>query len=172
VTVHLRPARPEDACALATLARDSFVAAFGHLYRAEDLAAFLAAHKTVERYRQNLADSGTLIQLAEADDGLAGYCQLRRPSAFRSKSDASSPIELQQLYLAPGMTGRGTGAALMEWALEQARALGSDAVQLSVFSENYAAQRFYARFGFARIADVDFWVGAQRDNEFLNELSL
>jgi ribosomal protein S18 acetylase RimI-like enzyme len=172
VTACLRPARPEDAPALAALARESFVAAFGHLYREDDLAAFLAEHKTAARYRQNLADSGTLIQLAEADGALAGYCQLRRPSGFRSKSDAINPLELQQLYLAPGMTGRGTGAALMEWALATARALGGDAVQLSVFSENYGAQRFYARFGFAKIADVEFWVGAQCDHEFLYELRL
>ena len=172
MTARLRPARPEDARALAALARDSFVAAFGHLYREEDLSAFLAEHKTAERYRRNLADSGTLIQVAEDNAALAGYCQLRRPSGFRSKSDASHPIELQQLYLAPAMTGRGTGAALMEWALATARALGCDAVQLSVFSENYRAQRFYARFGFAKIADVDFWVGEQRDHEFLYELRL
>jgi ribosomal protein S18 acetylase RimI-like enzyme len=172
VTARLRPARPDDAPALAELARESFVAAFGQLYREEDLAAFLAEHKTTERYRRSLADSGTLIQLAESDDTIAGYCQLRRPSGFRSKSDAINPIELQQLYLAPGTTGRGTGAALMEWALATARQLGCDAVQLSVFSENYGAQRFYARFGFAKIADVDFWVGEQRDHELLYELRL
>ena len=37
----LRPAFSEDIAALAALGRDSFVAAFGHLYREEDLSAFL-----------------------------------------------------------------------------------------------------------------------------------
>ena len=38
MAVTLRPATPADAEALAALGRDSFVAAFGHLYRPEDLA--------------------------------------------------------------------------------------------------------------------------------------
>ena len=172
MSIRLRPAMPEDATALAALAADAFVASFGHLYREEDLAAFLAEHKTADYYARSLASPGIYIHLAEAGGAPAGYCQLRRPSGFASKSDATAPIELQQLYTAPQMTGRGIGAALMEWALDQAGSLGCDAVQLSVFSENYGAQRFYARYGFAKIADIDFWVGDQRDHEFLFELRL
>ena len=82
------------------------------------------------------------------------------------------PVALQQLYTDPARTGQGIGAALMDWALAEARALQADAVQLSVWSENVAAQRFYARYGFAKIADIDFFVGNHRDDEFLLELRL
>jgi ribosomal protein S18 acetylase RimI-like enzyme len=60
----------------------------------------------------------------------------------------------------------------MEWALAQARVIEADAVQLSVYSENFGGQRFYQRYGFTKIADVGFWVGTQRDAEFLYELRL
>lgn len=172
MTVRLRYAVPEDAPALASLAADAFVAAFGHLYRPEDLAAFLAEHRTAEVYRKHLANPRKPIRLAEEDGALMGFCQLHLPSEFASNSDASHPIALQQLYTAPQATGRGIGGALMEWALAEARSLGCDAVQLSVFSGNFGAQRFYARYGFARIADIDFWVGNHRDEEFLYELRL
>jgi ribosomal protein S18 acetylase RimI-like enzyme len=172
MSVRLRPARPEDIPALATLATDAFVAAFGHLYRPEDLNAFLAEHRAAEVYSEHLADPGTRIQLGEADGTLSGYALIHVPSEFASESDASHPLALHQLYCAPGMTGRGTGAALMEWALAEARALGCDAVQLSVYSENFAAQRFYARYGFSKIADIGFMVGDHRDEEFLFELPL
>jgi ribosomal protein S18 acetylase RimI-like enzyme len=172
MTFRLRPAESSDLPALAELARASFVVAFGHLYRAEDLAAFLAEHRTPEAYGEHLADPGTRIQLAETDRALAGYALIHIPSEFASESDASLPLALHQLYCAPGMTGRGTGAALMEWALGEARTLGCDAVQLSVYSENFAAQRFYARYGFFKIADIGFMVGDHRDEEFLLELPL
>ncbi len=94
------------------------------------------------------------------------------PSEFAQHSDAANPLALSQLYTAPGRTGEGIGAALMDWALGQARSLGADAVQLSVWSGNEGAQRFYARYGFAKIADIDFWVGNQRDEEFLFEMRL
>jgi ribosomal protein S18 acetylase RimI-like enzyme len=166
----LRPAGPEDAPALAALAADAFVAAFGHLYRAEDLAAFLAQERTVEVYREHLRDPGTRVALAESASALGGYALIHWPSEFASESDASRPLALHQLYCAPAMTGHGIGAALMDWALGQARALGCDAVQLSVWSENLAAQRFYARYGFSRIAEIGFMVGSQRDEEFLLEM--
>ena len=57
-------------------------------------------------------------------------------------------------------------------AVAAVESLGADAVQLSVFSENYGAQRFYQRYGFAHVADIDFWVGNHRDHEFLYELAL
>ena len=62
--------------------------------------------------------------------------------------------------------------ALIEWAIGEAQARGCDAVQLSVFSENFGAQRFYERYGFKKVADIDFWVGNHRDDEFLYELAL
>lgn len=172
MTTLLRPADETDAPALAALATDSFIAAFGHLYRREDLAAFLAEERTVDAYREHLQDPGTRIALAESDGALAGYALIHWPSEFASESDAIRPLALHQLYCAPAMTGRGIGAALTAWALAEARALGCDAVQLSVFSENFAAQRFYARYGFSKIADIGFMVGAQRDEEFLLELKL
>ena len=56
--------------------------------------------------------------------------------------------------------------------MADARGWGGDAVQLSVFSENFGAQRFYRRHGFAHVAEIDFWVGNHRDHEFLYELPL
>jgi ribosomal protein S18 acetylase RimI-like enzyme len=41
-----------------------------------------------------------------------------------------------------------------------------------VFSENFGAQRFYQSRGFRHVADIAFWVGNQRDAEFLYELAL
>ena len=60
----------------------------------------------------------------------------------------------------------------MDWALTEARARGADEIQLSVFSGNEGAQRFYARYGFVKVADVTFRVGSHIDDEFLLSLLL
>ena len=169
----LRPALPEDAPALAALGRGSFVAAFGHLYRAGDLAAFLEQCYAEAAVAEEIADPAHRHCLAVDEDGsIAGFCKIRFPSGYAEHSDAARPMALQQLYTDPKRTGQGIGAALMDWALGEARALGADAVQLSVWAENHAAQRFYARYGFGKIADIDFYVGSHRDEEFLFELRL
>ena len=163
----LRPALPADAAALAALGRDSFVAKFGTMYRSEDLATFLAQTHSDEVVAREIANPQARYRLAERDGALAGYCKLGLACGWPEYARGRHAIELKQLYTAPGATGGGIGAALMEWALGEARELGADEVQLSVFSGNTDAQRFYHRHGFAHVADTHFWVGEQCDDEFL-----
>ena len=176
----LRPASLSDAKPLAKLGRESFYAAFEHLYKPSDLNAFLTQVYSEAAVSEEIADDFYIHQLAfddsaPGDEGattLIGYCKLRDPSWYADDSDAKNPIALGQLYTDPARTGEGIGAALMDWALAEARTRGHDAVQLSVYSENYGAQKFYQRYGFAKVKDIDFWVGEQRDEEFLYELRL
>jgi GNAT superfamily N-acetyltransferase len=168
----LRPATLADAPALSQLGATTFVAAFGHLYRPEDLAAFLAQVHDPDAVAEEIAGDECTHCLVEHDSALVAYCKLRYPSHYASYSNAANPLELGQLYALPGHTGAGIGAKLMDWAIGQARAGGHDAMLLSVYAENYGAQRFYQRYGFAKIADITFQVGDHFDPEFLYELKL
>lgn len=174
VPVLLRDATAQDAASLGEFGSTAFCAAFAHLYDPADLNAFLGQVHSPAAVAQEIADPAIFHQLAvdPASGALSGFVKLKYPGGYPGHSDAQRPLTLAQLYCAPQRTGAGIGAALMDWALDQARRLGADAVQLSVWSENYGAQRFYARYGFAHIADIDFWVGNHRDDEFLYELRL
>ena len=172
--ITLRPATPADAATLALFARDAFNAAFAHLYRPEDLAAFIADWRTPERYLGYITNPDVRVQLAEVDGELAAYCIVVRDMVLDDQPAPRPvrPVFLNQLYCAGGMSGLGLGAALMDWALAQAQQWQADAITLSVYSENFGAQRFYQRYGCAKIADTEFWVGQHRDAEFLYELRL
>lgn len=167
-----RPATVEDAPALARLGADSFTAAFGHLYRPEDLAAFLAEVHDPQAVAGEIAGEECTHRLVEHEGELVAFCKLRHPSHYAQHSTARDPIELGQLYALPQHTGAGIGAQLMDWALGVARTRGHDAVLLSVYSENFGAQRFYQRYGFGKIADITFRVGEHLDPEYLYELRL
>jgi ribosomal protein S18 acetylase RimI-like enzyme len=170
----LRPATPNDVPALVALARRSFTDAFGHLYAPENLATFLDTSRSPANVAASIADADTGVMLAEDAEGLIGYCTVyfNRGFAERPAPRPERPCLLSQLYCDSRATGQGVGAALIEWAIGEARARACDAMQLSVFSENFGAQRFYARYGFEKVADIDFWVGDHRDDEFLYELPL
>lgn len=168
----LRPAEPGDAAALAELGRESFCAAFAHLYLPDDLNSFLDSAYDPQAITAEIASDDHFHCLAMEGGRLLGFCKMRHPGGYPGHSDAANPITLSQLYTRPEMTGRGLGAVLMDWAIGESRARGCDAIQLSVWSGNHGAQKFYARYGFAKIADIDFWVGSQRDDEYLFELRL
>ena len=163
----LRSATIADVPAMATLGRESFVAKFGALYRPQDLAAYLGESHSEAAVAAELANLDRLYRLATRGDRLVGYGKLRLVCGFPGYARGKHSVELKQLYTAPAATGHGIGAALMDWAMAEARARGADEMQLSVWSGNHGAQRFYARYGFEKIADVTFRVGEQIDEEFL-----
>lgn len=165
--MNLRPATPADAAALSRLGTDSFVAKFGHLYTAEDLANFLAGSHSEGKVAKEIAEPTMRVMLAEDDGQLLGYCKLVMVCGWPEHARGQRAIELKQLYTAPEATGQGIGAALMDWALGEAVTFGADEIQLSVYSDNPGAQKFYARYGFEKVADIHFMVGEQRDEEFL-----
>ena len=170
----LRPISLDDVPALAKLGRESFVAAFGHLYSGKDLNDFLDMVYSERAVREEVEGTECTHQVADDGERMLGYVKLRSPSWYAENSPTAltNPIALGQLYTQPDCTGQGIGGALMEWAIAEARGRGHDAIQLSVWSENFGGQRFYQRYGFEKVADFDFYVGAHRDEEFLYELRL
>lgn len=172
--MNLRHADPADIPALVALSRASFTDAFGHLYAPSDLAAFLDEHRAPEKFAAYVASPDVAVIVAEEGDALLGYCVTYFEAHFdeRPEPHPEKSCVLSQLYCAQEATGRGIGAAFVEEVFRTARERGCDAVQLSVYSENFGAQRFYERYGFTKVADIDFWVGNHRDDEFLMERSL
>jgi ribosomal protein S18 acetylase RimI-like enzyme len=163
----LRPAKRADAEALAALGERAFNAKFAYLYTPEDLASFLAKSHAHEPVAAEIADRKMRICLAERDGVLVGFCKLVMACGWPELARGETTIELKQLYLDPALVGGGIGAVLMDWAMAEARGYGADEMQLSVWSGNEGAQRFYTRHGFAHVADIHFWVGNQCDEEFL-----
>jgi GNAT superfamily N-acetyltransferase len=164
----LRLATPDDALPLAALARRAISAKFEHLYAPEDFAAFMEeAHSDAVTARQ-IADPGMKIAVIEDGGQLVAFCKLVLNSTLpREYSHPQRPLELKQLYTDPNRIGGGLGRRLMDWAMATARERGADEVQLTAYSGNVDAHRFYHRFGFEKIADIEFWVGNHCDPEFL-----
>lgn len=168
MTVQLRLAVPADTTAVADLGRRAITAKFAHLYKPQDFAMFLEQAHSEAKVATELADPGMRIAVLEEDGALIAFCKLVIASTLsEGYSDAQRPLELKQLYTDPARIGGGLGTRLMDWAMAEAAREGADEVQLTVYSENPEAQRFYHRYGFAKIADIEFWVGNHCDPEFL-----
>lgn len=163
----LRSATPADVPALSALAIESFVAKFGPLYSAEDLATFLAESLEEGPIAAELAKSDRIYRLAEAGGRLVGFCKIGLTCGFPDYARGSTVMELKQLYTASDATGMGIGGQLMDWAMDQFEARGADEVQISVYAGNDGGHRFYERYGFEKVAYITFKVGQQYDPEFL-----
>ncbi len=168
----LRLATPADINALADLGRRAFIAKFGPLYAPHDLAAFLDDTHVPAKVARELADPGMVVAVIEAGGAIAAFCKVAHASTMPRHSAAQRPAEVKQLYTDPDLIGRGLGARLMTWAIDEARRVGADELQLSVYADNPDAHRFYARFGLVKIADITFRVGDHIDPEIMMAVPL
>lgn len=162
----IRRAGPGDAAALAEIGARTFDLTFGHLYPPEDLATFLAESHSEAAYAKLLGDPRYALWLL-ADAGrpvgyaVAGPCGLPHPDV-RPRDG-----ELKRLYLLPEVQNGGWGGRLFDEALAWLERDGPRRLWISVWSENFGAQRFYARHGFGKVAEYEFPVGRVRDIEFM-----
>jgi len=166
-----RTPTPADAPALCALACDTFIETFGHLYSAADLRAFLDKTFGPTGLPVEMADPAFGLRIAEVDGTMAGYCKVG-PVYMDIDTQGRRALELRQLYVRRSHHGSGIAAALMDWALDELKRRGAEDVYLSVWSENWRAQRFYARYGFVEVGRNIFMVGDQADDDRIWKLAL
>jgi ribosomal protein S18 acetylase RimI-like enzyme len=168
--VMIRRATPDDCDILAALGertfRETFVDGFAIAYPADDLAQFVAQSYAPEVFAAKLADPTQALWLAVVGDEPLGYanagpCRLPHPEVEPHHG------ELYRLYVSQDRHGRGVGRRLMETALAWLDRDGPAPLWLGVWSGNLKAQAFYARYGFEKVGEYDFPVGATLDHEFI-----
>jgi ribosomal protein S18 acetylase RimI-like enzyme len=164
MSTSLRNASVDDADAIDTIFRTSFCDTFAHLYRREDLEAFLSQF-TRAAWEAELHDREFAFRLAEVDGKVAAYVKLG-PLKVPVRPEGRG-IELKQLYVASEHHGTGIARALMDWAIDEARRRRGDELYLTVYVDNYRAKRFYDRYGFEAVGRYDFMVGSQADEDII-----
>ena len=97
-----------------------------------------------ERVRLLLAGGETAVLLGGA--GPDGVAVLRfRPSIFTEALESY----LAELYVVPDRRGQGLGRALLEAAIDLARAEGADHMDLGTSEDDVVARALYERLGFS-----------------------
>ena len=90
----------------------------------------------------------TVVLAEEANVGLA---VLRFRRALWDESPAANDAYLEELYVAPPHRGRGVGRALLERAMEAARARDAVRIELGTSTDDTAAIGLYESAGFTNL---------------------
>jgi GNAT superfamily N-acetyltransferase len=159
VTLTYRTAGPADAQALAAMGRLCFTETFGPHFPAGDMALHLERMFGADALAAEYEDPALTIRMAEADGAVAAYLKLA-PMKLPVPHEPEA-LELRQLYVLAPWQGAGVAAALMEWAVETARAAGAPALYLSVWEKGGRAIAFYRKQGFETVGVAPFRLGAR-----------
>lgn len=126
--LHVEPAEPRDADAVATLHARSFYRGWPR----QDVEAYL-----VDR------DTPTLIA-CDAKRRIAGFAMLRL---------LGEDVELMTIAVEPKFRGRGVGEALLRACFEDLLMTAGKRMVLEVAADNPAAIRLYQKLGFQKISE-------------------
>lgn len=165
-TPNIRRAGPDDAETISEIGARTFRETFAHLYDPGDLSDYLAEAHGLTRARADLANPAKALWLVE-DGGvaigyaLAGPCDLPHPEV------TPRCLELKRIYFVAGQQGSGLGGRLFAEVMAWMERDGPRDLWLGVWSENFGAQRFYARRGFEKVGEYGFRVGRTVDHEFI-----
>lgn len=172
-TVQIRRATTDDAVPLASLAAATFPLACPPHTAPSAIEAFIAQHLSLERFQEYLVDPAREIFVAE---GFLGYTMLVYGDPADPDVAAAitrrPTVELSKCYAAPDAHGRGIAPALVAASIESARERGAEGMWLGVSQLNARANRFYEKNGFDRVGIKLFWVGDERNEDFVRERAL
>lgn len=139
--VALRTATRQDVPAVvALIAADQLGATRDGVRDEADLAAYTAAFESIE------ADPAHILAVAESAGEIVGTMQLSFLPGLARRGALRAQIEA--VRVAASMRGSGLGAAMMEWAIAEARHRRCALVQLTTDKSRLDAHRFYQRLGF------------------------
>ena len=162
----IRRANVDDAEVLSALGARTFSETFRHLYDPEDLNAFMADVYSVEKSGRDLADPRRALWLVEEGGEAIGYA-LAGPCDLPHAEVTPACGELKRIYFVQGRQGGGLGRRLFAEVMDWLQSEGQRSVWIGVWSENFGAQRFYARHGFEQVGEYGFKVGRTVDREFI-----
>ncbi|KQS55607.1 GNAT family acetyltransferase [Brevundimonas sp. Leaf363] len=170
MSIDIRPARPDDAAALGAVGRqtfiDTFVTGFGIPYPKDDLASFLDAGFSEAATAKKLAEPGAAWWVADRGGELLAFANTG-PNSLPHLDARPSHMELRRLYVGKAAQGLGLGTGLLKQSLEWMEANTDGPLWIGVWSGNLKAQKLYAAYGFEKVGEYDYPVGAWLDHEFI-----
>lgn len=151
------------------------IATFDETFKAENSAEDMADyHRTAnsqEQLAKELATPGAFFYFLYDNEELAGYLKV---NVNEAQTEAKGPdyLEIQRVYIRQAFKRRGFGTLLLNKALTVAKEQGKSKVWLGVWEHNYKAQAFYETLAFKQTGAHDFWLGTDKQTDFILEQTL
>ncbi|HYW82577.1 MAG TPA: GNAT family N-acetyltransferase [Spirochaetia bacterium] len=164
--VRIRRCELADLDALRTIAFGTFDDTFRRLNDTASFNEYLDASFSRTRLEAELKNPDSTFFFLYSDDLLAGYMKINRGDAQTDVKDPSA-LEIERIYVTRDFQGLGLGRALIDKALETARAARKKTVWLGVWEKNENAIAFYRKMGFSKTGTHDFFIGKKRQTDFI-----
>lgn len=164
--IHIHQATVDDAHLLTEMGARMFAESFGAFNRPEDMQVYLEKSFNQAAIRAALLSDRVIYLLVTLSKQVIGYAKVSQNTS-PIPIQGNNPIELDRIYIDLAFSRRGYGSQLLAACVDAARQMGGDMLWLGVWERNEQAIRFYKRWGFEIVGEMEFVLGADIQNDFV-----
>lgn len=161
----------EDLPLLVSLSRTTFAAAFETQNNPDDFNHYMDTAFHPDQLGRELRNPMSRFFFVRADGELAGYAKVNEGDAQTDLKHADG-IELERIYVRQDFQGRKIGEWILRQVIGHAREQAKNYLWLGVWEANTAAIRFYERYGFTKMGTHPYYIGKDRQTDWLMRLDL
>ncbi|MBO0320916.1 GNAT family N-acetyltransferase [Muricauda sp. CAU 1633] len=169
--LNFRECTISDLDTLVNISKSTFVAAFEKDNDPDDFQDYIQKAFSSDRLEKELKNTDSLFYFVFDDKTLAGYFKLNMGSAQTDVHDQDS-IELERIYVIQEHQGKKIGAQMLKEILALGKKLSKAYLWLGVWEHNPKAIRFYQRHGFQKFGEHPYYIGKDKQTDWLLRLDL
>lgn len=156
---------------LREISEETFVHAFESHNNPEDFKAYIDKAFALESIQKQLLNPATHFYFVLKEAQVIGYFKLNEKEA-QSDLYLENTIELERIYIVKEAQGNGYGTHVLNEVLRLARLKKMKSIWLGVWEHNTNAIRLYERFGFVKFGSHPYWLGNDKQTDFVLKFEL
>ncbi|WP_228236725.1 GNAT family N-acetyltransferase [Allomuricauda sp. M10] len=166
-----RECTPNDLDTLIRISRETFAAAFEQANDPKDFNDYLKKAFHPDKMASELDDTHSFFYFVFEDEVLVGYFKLNLND---SQTDIKNPdaVEIERIYVLESHQGKQIGAWMIHQIIGLAKGMGKTFIWLGVWEENPKAIKFYQRHGFEKFDEHPYYIGSDKQTDWLLRLDL
>ncbi|MFD2100260.1 GNAT family N-acetyltransferase [Flagellimonas iocasae] len=169
--LNFRQCKISDLDALVKISKDTFIAAFEKDNDPSDFQEYLQKAFSPERLGTELKNPDSIFYFVFDSETLVGYFKLNKESAQTDVHEENA-IELERIYVTQAYQGKKIGSEMLTEILNLSKRLKKDYLWLGVWEHNPKAIRFYQRHGFQKFGEHPYYIGNDKQTDWLLRLDL
>jgi len=162
---------PSAISTLQSVSREIFLESFADTTSEANMQAYLDSSFSHDKLMGELQHPGSQFYFALAEGNVIGYLKLNTGDA-QTEKELEEALEIERIYVLSAFHGQKVGQALLNKALEVARAQQFRTVWLGVWENNERAIRFYTKAGFEVFSSHTFWLGNDEQTDLMMKKQL
>ncbi|PWL39780.1 GNAT family N-acetyltransferase [Flagellimonas aquimarina] len=156
---------------LVNISRDTFIAAFEEDNDPADFKNYIDFAFNKEKLQSELENKNSRFYFVLEEEELVGYFKLNENEA-QTEVKSKDSFELERIYVVRAHQGKKIGAWILQQVLKLTKQNGKDYLWLGVWEKNAAAIRFYQRHGFKKFGTHPYYIGKDKQTDWLLRLEL